>query len=109
MLMHIYNFIEDKNFPHKLLFYSKTYQNRIDINYSYCYKKYLKELHFNLNDFLCQNVKGYKKDILRKKYDNFLRKNGLNKDKFEKIIYEVINNINEKRCKKIYKYRFSII
>ena len=52
MLMHIYNFIEDKHFPHKLLFYSKKYQNRIEINYSYCYKKYLDELHFYLNDFL---------------------------------------------------------
>ena len=87
ILMRIYNFIQDKKFPHKLLFYSKKYQNRIDINYSYCYEKYLKELHFDLNDFLYQNVKGYKKDMLRKKYDNFLRKNGLNKGKFEKIIY----------------------
>ena len=67
MLMHIlYNFIEDKNFAHKLFLHSKYYQNRIDINYSFCYEKYLNELHFHLNDFLYQNEKGYKKDILRK-------------------------------------------
>ena len=96
MLIHIYNFIEDKNFPHKLLFHSKKYQNKLEINYSYCYEKYLDELHFELKDFLYQNEKEYKKDILSKKYDNFIIKNKLNKDKFEKIIYEVINNKNEK-------------
>ena len=96
ILMHIYNFISDKNFPLKLLFYSKKYQNKLEINYSYCYEKYLEELHFKLNDFLYKNEDEYKKDILREEYDNFIIKNGLNKDKFEKIIYEVINNKNEK-------------
>ena len=102
ILMHIvYNFIEDKSFAHKLFFHSKKYQNKLDINYSYCYEKYLDELHFDLKDFLCQNEKRYKKDILRKEYENFIIKNGLNKDKFEKIIYEVINNKNEKDEKNI--------
>ena len=96
MLMHIYNFIKNKNFSHKLLIHSKKYQNKLELNYSYCYKKYLNELHFDLKDFLYQNEKEYKKDILRKEYDNFIIKNKLNKDKFEKIIYEVINNKNEK-------------
>ena len=96
MLMRVYNFIEDKNFAHKLLFYSKKYQNKLEINYSYCYEKYLEELHFDLNDFIHRYEDEYKKDILRKEYDNFIIKNGLNKDKFEKIIYEVINNKNEK-------------
>ena len=41
-----------------------------------------------------------KKEILREEYDNFIIKNGLNKDKFEKIINEVINNKNEKDKKK---------
>ena len=94
MLMRIYNFIEDKNFPHKLLFHSKKYQNKLEINYSYCFKKYLDELHFNLNDFLYKDEDEYKKDILRKKYNKFLKKNKLNKDKFDKIIYEVINKSN---------------
>ena len=100
MLMRIYNFIEDKNFPHKLLLHSKKYQNRIEINYSYCYKKYLDELLFDLNDFLYQNEKEYRKDILRKEYDDFIIKNGLNKSKIEKIIYEVINNKNGEDGKK---------
>ena len=96
VLLHIYDFIKDKNFAHKLIFYSKKYQNKLDINYSYCYEKYLDELHFDLNDFLYTDENKYKKDILKKEYDNFIIKNKLNKDKFEKIIYEVINNKNEK-------------
>ena len=101
MLLGIYNFIEDKNFAHKLLFYSKKYQNKLEINYSYCFKKYFDELLFDLNEFLYKDEDKYKKDILRKKYDNFLVENKLNKDEFEKIIYEVINNKNEKDEKKL--------
>ena len=94
VLLHIYNFIEDKHFTLKLFCHSKNYQNKLDINNSYCYKKYLDELNFNLKDFIFKNGIEYKKDILRKEYDDFLRENKLNKDKFEKIIYEVINNKN---------------
>ena len=97
MLMHIvYNFIQDKNFSHKLFFHSKKYQNKLEINYSYCYEKYLEDLNFKLNDFLYKDEDEYQKDILRKEYENFLRKNKLDKDIFEKVIYEIINNKNEK-------------
>ena len=96
ILLHTYNFIEDKQFALKLFFYSKNYQNKLEINYSYCYEKYLDELHFNLNDFLHKEEEEYEKDTLRKEYDNFITKNKLNKGKFEKIIYEVINNKYEK-------------
>ena len=96
MLLHIYNFIENKQFALKLFFHSKYFQKKLDINYSYCYEKYLDELNLNLKDFLHIYETKYEKDILRKKYNEYLRKNILNKDKFEKIIYEVINNKNEK-------------
>ena len=64
---HIYNFIKDKNFAKKLFFYSKCLQNKLDINYSYCYKKNLNDLHFDLNDYLYQNEKKYEKELLKKK------------------------------------------
>ena len=96
ILIHIYNCIQDKNFAQKLFLVSKNFQNKLDINYSYCYEKYLDELHFDYNDFVYKDEVKYEKDLLRKEYDNFIIKNKLNKDKFEKIIYEVINNKNEK-------------
>ena len=61
ILIHIYNFVPNKNFPLKLLFYSKKYQNKLEINYSYCYEKYLEELHFDLNDFLYKDEANIKK------------------------------------------------
>ena len=94
IIKHIYNYIQDKHFALKLFFYSKYFQIRLDINYSYCYKKYLDEMQFQLCDYLhCRYM--YKKDLLRTKYDNFLLENKLNKEEFEHIIYEIESNQNE--------------
>ena len=48
-----------------------------------------------MNKYLYKDEKEYEKDILKKEYDNFILDNYLNKEKFEKIIYEIINNQNE--------------
>ena len=104
ILLHIYNFIKDRHFIQKLFIHSENYKNRLDINYSFCYEKYLDKLHFNLNDFLYKNEEEYEKDVLKKEYDYFLIKNDLNKVKFEKMLYEVINNNNERYEKDGKKY-----
>ena len=94
-LKHIYDYIQDELFPQKIFYHSKVFQNKIEINYSYCYKKYLEEMGFELNKYLYIDEEMYEKDRLRKEYDNFISKNKLNKTKFENIIYEVMNNQNE--------------
>ena len=66
VLLHIYKFIKDEHFALKLFFHSKYFQNKLDINYSYCYEKYLDELNFDLNVFLFKDENEYKKDILRR-------------------------------------------
>ena len=96
ILKYIFNYIQDENYPLKIFFYSKYYKNKLDLNLFYCYKKYLDLLGFDLNRYFYRNEKGYFKDILAKEYNNFILKNKLDKEKFENIIYEVINNFNEK-------------
>ena len=95
ILKNIFNLIPDKQFALKLLSHSKKFQKKLDINYLYCYKKYLDELHFDLNEYLYKSEELYEKGILRRGYENFITKNKLIKEKFEKIIYEVINKENE--------------
>ena len=95
ILKNIFNLIPDKQFALKLLSHSKKFQKKLDINYLYCYKKYLDELHFDLNEYLYKYEELYVKGILRRGYENFITKNRLIKEKFEKIIYEVINEENE--------------
>ena len=95
ILKHRYDYIQDELFPQKIFFHSKIFQNKIEINYSYCYKKYLEELNFDLTKYLYKDEEMYEKDILRNEYDNFILKNKLNKTKFEEIIYDIVNSQKE--------------
>ena len=96
VLKNIFNFIEDKNVELKLFPYSKLFQKKLYINYSYCYKRYLEEINFDIKRYSYK--KGYRSsnNILRDEYNSFITKNNLNKEKFENIIYEVINNQKQK-------------
>ena len=96
ILKHILNYIKIKKFQLLLFFYSKDFQNKLEINLSTLYKKYLSELDFDFNRYLHKDEKKYKKDILKKEFNDFILKNKLNKEKIEKILYEVINNQNIK-------------
>ena len=94
ILKNIFNYIPDKNNLLKLFRHSKYFQNRLEINYLNCYNKYIQELGFYLNDYLHLEDECYEKGKLAHKYNNFIR--NLNKEKFEKILFEVINNLGNK-------------
>ena len=93
--MNLFNYTPDKNIERNLFCYSKYFQNKLDINFFYCYSKYLEAIGFDLNDYLYEDEEYYQKGILSKEYNNFLSKNQLNKNKFEKVLYEVINTKDE--------------
>ena len=96
ILSHINNFIKDKYFTLKLFSRSKKCQNKFEINYSLCYKKYLDKIQFYLNEYLYTEEEK-EKNLLKNRYDNFILKNKLNKEVFEKkIIYGVVNEQDEK-------------
>ena len=97
ILRHIFDHIEDKKIELKLFSYSKYFKSRINLNYSYCYKRYLDILNFDINKFLYKAQEKYNaKDILKKEYDDFISNNNFNKEKFESILYDVMNWQNEK-------------
>ena len=87
----IFDYIEDDNFKLKLFYYSKFFQNKLNLKAIF-QEKYLKNIRFNISNYLCTDK--YIKDYLNKEYDEFLLKNKLNKKEFENIIYNVLENNN---------------
>ena len=61
ILKHILNYIKIKKFQLLLFFYSKDFQNKLEINLSTLYKKYLSELDFDYNKYLYKKEKNIKK------------------------------------------------
>ena len=107
IIHNIFNYIIDSNLQLKLFIYSKYFQNKLNIKFIYK-EKYLKKIGFNLEDYLFSDKEEYIKDFLRKKYENFIIDNKLNKVKFEDILYEVLENkkikdIDEEEVNKINK------
>ena len=96
IIKNIFNYIEDSNLQLKLFIHSKYFQNKLNIKYIYK-KKYLNKIGFNLQEYLFIESKKYKKDILKQNYNNFILDNKLDKEKFEDIIYEVLQNIKIKK------------
>ena len=95
ILKHILKFIQNQHFELKLFFHSKYFQKRLEINYFYCYKKYLEDLDFDLDKYSYKLGERYKKDSLKKEFDNFISTNHLHKKTIKNIIYEVLNNQKE--------------
>ena len=97
----IFNFIKDKNIQLKLFRNSKYFQKILNINYIDCKEKYLKNIGFNINEYLHIKEEEYENNILNQKYDKFLLEKKINKKKFEEIIYEILENKQEKKIKKM--------
>ena len=87
ILNHLFNYIKDNNFKLKLFIYSKSIQNKLDLNVIYT-ELYLKKIGFNLDNYLY--IKSTNKDILNNSYQKFLSENKFNKVKFENILYEIL-------------------
>ena len=95
ILNYILDYVPDKNAKLKLFSYSKYFQNRLGIKKYYYYEKYLEALCFDINKYLCVDDNCKEKNELKKKYDSFISKNKIDKEKFGNILYEVINNQKE--------------
>ena len=69
IIKYIFNYIKDNNFQLKLFFYSKLFQNKLDLTLIYK-EKYIDKIGFDINKYLHKEKD--KEDNLIKKYDNFL-------------------------------------
>ena len=99
ILKNIFNYIQDDNIQFKLFFYSKFFQNKLDIKLIDYKEKYINKIGFDINKYLHIEQKNYKKDNLVKKYNNFLLEKKFNKKEFEKIIYDLLDNKKTKDIK----------
>ena len=73
------------------------------INYK---EKYLEKIGFNIDDYLYQEI--YEKKSLINKYNYFLLKNKLNKEEFEKIVYDVQKKENLSKIEENYEELINI-
>ena len=106
IIKNIFKYIKDNNFYLKLLIYSKFFQDKLNIKVDYK-AKYLEKIGFYIHDYLYLKQEKYKKNFLINKYNNFILNNNLNKEEFENIICDVLenkyaNNINEENLIKEY-------
>ena len=68
----ILNYIKDNKIQLKLFIYSKYFQNKLNIKYIDDKEKYLKNIGFNINEFLFIEEEEYEKNILFEKYNEFI-------------------------------------
>ena len=87
----IFNYIKDENFKYKLFFYSKKFQNKINIKLVDYKEKYLEKIGFRLNRYLYSRDK-FDKGFLSKKLDIILTQKKLNRKEIENIIGEILQN-----------------
>ena len=120
IIQHILNYSENKKLIYKIFIHSKQFQNKLNLNVKHYViryiKIYLKKIGFDINEYLnCSNKYLLEdlrderdKDILKLKYNNFLSKNALSKDEFEKIINDIINEEEIKFIKEEYETKINI-
>ena len=113
IIKNIFNYIQDKNYEYKLFLYSKKFQKKLEINYIEFKVKYLEKMGFDLAQYLYIEPISFRKNFLTNKFDNFLIRKNLNKEKVENIIYNFIENqkikdIDEEELDKIINYEQKI-
>ena len=74
VLQGIFNYIEDENFKSKLFLHSKSFQKKLDIKFYSLKENYLRQIGFNIKQYLHIDEDKYKRKILSQKYDDFLTK-----------------------------------
>ena len=92
ILHYIFDYIKDKNFKDKLFLHSKKYQVKFDIKLVGLKENYLKKLNFDLDKYLFFESSSSEKDILTIEYNEFLIENNINKERLEKIVYDIFEN-----------------
>ena len=75
ILNYIFDYIKDENFKDKLFLYSKKLQKKFDIKLIGLKGNYLKKIKFDIDKYLYIEPNLFKKDILTKKYNEFLEEN----------------------------------
>jgi hypothetical protein len=106
ILQSILSYIADENIKYKLFKYSKSYQKKLNIGLVNYKEKYLEKIGFNIDDYLYQEI--YEKNNLINKYNDFLLKNELNKEEFEKIVYDVQKKENLSKIEENYEELINI-
>ena len=91
IIINISKYLKD-NQKQKLFVYSKYFQNKLNIEYIDIKEKYLKNIGFNINEYLYIEEEKYEKNILNKKYDKFLLEKKINRKSLENLIYEILEN-----------------
>ena len=97
----IFNYISDEIFDEKLLLYSKLLQEKFNIKIIKLKERYLNKYNFKINKFLYQEPNNYEKDLLLKRYNDFIEKKNVDKNILENIIYYLYDNKQQENTNEI--------
>ena len=92
ILKGIFDYLPDNLRQLQLFVYSNFYKNKFDLKLIDYKTKYLERIGFIIGRYLQIDEVHYKKDRLAENYKKFLARKKLNKEEFEKIIFEVLEN-----------------
>ena len=106
ILMHLLNYIPDKNIQFKLFIHSKLYQNKLNINLVYYKQNYLKRIENDIKLFFYQRHDA--KDTLEEKYNKYLLDKKLNKEELESDIFSIKNEEKDKIIKENFETKINI-
>ena len=95
----IFDYIKEKNFKFKLLFYSKLFQNKLGLKLIDFQTKYAHHLGMDLNKYLNsdenEDVNKFNKNCLRQKLEEDLLRMKINSNIFENIVLNVFKKAEE--------------
>ena len=101
VLKDIFAYIRNENFPQKLFIHSKYFQKKLDLKFGYYKGKYLQKIGFDISEYLYIGQEQYQKDILTKKFNNFIVKKKFKKEEIKNMIFEVLDNEKPKYAQKL--------
>ena len=92
ILKGVFDYLKDNLAQLQLFLYSNYYQKKFNLKLIDYKAKYLERIGFSIPRYLQIDETSYRKDKLAENYKRFLSRKKLNKEEFEKIIFEVLEN-----------------
>ena len=105
ILKNVISYLKEENYIYKLVIYSKSLQEKLNVERDTYQLLFIKQLNLHLKRYLVKNEYG---DNCEKKLNDDLKKFGLNKNVFKKYVINYYNDILEKN-KKEKKLKFEKI
>ena len=104
IFQNIFKYIDSSIFKYRLFNYSKYFQKRLDIDIVDYEKQYISKFNMRLEDFIFNqmSISDFDKDYLKNFFEEKMKENNLDPNKFKKIIYDYLVKFGKENENKDY-------